>query len=104
MPPEKSASISKNEIDTILQVNKNAIELQTQTSNQYEEIISELDDNKANTEINTKMLDKVKEDVSEVKKSTQEIKESIFKLNVLVASGLFSLILNIIQFLLTLKK
>lgn len=104
MPPEKSASISKNEIDTILQVNKNAIELQTQTSNQYEEIISELDDNKKNTEGNSKLLDKVKEDVSEVKKSTQEIKESIFKLNVLVASGLFSLILNIIQFLLTLKK
>jgi|688.fasta_scaffold632824_2 hypothetical protein len=125
MPPEKLASISKNELETILEVNKSAIVLQTQVASQYEEIIDKLDDNKKvsenyktdqskikddlnelkkNSESNNRTQDKIKDDTTEIKKMSQETKDGVFKLNILMASGIISLILNIIQLLINLKK
>lgn len=125
MPAEKLTSISKNDLETILEVNKSAIVLQTQVSNQYEEIIEKLDKNKQmsenyksdqnrikddlnelkkNSEYNHRTQDKIKDDTTEIKKMSQETKDGVLKLNILMASGLLSLILNIVQLLINLKK
>jgi len=111
---EKVASISKNDIETILKVNKEAIELQTQVSSQYEEIIEEIseltDVNKKLKEATEKIkeevsdLKKIKEDISEIKKINQENKEALLKLNIVLGSGIITTIIAIIQIILNIKK
>lgn len=80
---DKVVSISKNDVTQIIEVNKKAIELQSEVSSQNEEVL---------------------ENLEEISKDIKEIKDDFFKIKVLLTSGIITLILTIIQFIIALKK
>lgn len=138
MPQDKSPDsvtrISKADIDVILEVNKKAIQIQTEVASQNEEILESLSTIKEEVnyivnqdKINLKQkLEKIEtnttfvvdQDKLNIKKkiedlSTQltktdanveKIDKSLFKLYVFLSAGMLSLVLQIIQFLISLKK
>lgn len=91
---KEDAILQKSDLDTIIKVNNRAIELQTEISEQYEEIISYMG------KVSEKQ-EKLIEDIKEIKKEIYEINKSQFKLILLLSSGIVSLI---IQVLVLLKK
>lgn len=109
------AAFSKNEINTILDVNKKAIELHTEVSGQYEEIIDEFDEldsshKKILTELDSstkkilaesdksaKKISDIEDEVSSIKKNIDKIDRDLFKISVIMSSSIISLILTIIQ-------
>lgn len=88
--PEKQTSISKSEISTILDVNRKAIELHTEVSGQYEEIVDELESNK-------NKLTKIEDEIKSISKNIEKIDRDLFKISVFMSSGIITLILTIIQ-------
>lgn len=88
--PEKQTSISKSEIETILDVNRKAIELHTEVSNQYEEIVDGLENN-------SNKLTKIEDELKSISKNIEKIDRDLFKISVLMSSGIITLILTIIQ-------
>lgn len=101
MEKKYNNDLQMSDIDTIIKVNNKAIELQTETSEQYEEILAAI------SEINIKVENiKIKQDnledyTFEIKKLLTELEKAQFKLYVLLSSGIVSLI---IQFAMLLKK
>ena len=82
--------VSKKDLDIILEVNKKAIELETEVAEQNEKIIDLLNDNiEEQKEINEKL--------DEIKKLSENIDKDIFKIQVLFSAGLISLIIQVIQ-------
>ena len=84
--------LQKADIDTILSVNKKAIELYTENSEQNEEIIEYLSSIKSDTK---ELVEKQKDIANEIK----TIERAQFKLMVLLGSGIVSLIIQFIQLL-----
>lgn len=85
MPNKKDDddNLSKSDFDTILEVNRKTIEVQLEVSDQNEKIIEGLDANqKADADI-IKRID--------------DLDKKMFKIEVLLASGLISLIIQLIQ-------
>jgi hypothetical protein len=87
---EKNENVKKQDLDLILEVNKKAIEIETEVVEQNEEIISSLDDLKKEQEDQTKKLDKLVLLVEEANKD-------LFRIQVLFVTGLLSLVIQIIQ-------
>jgi hypothetical protein len=87
---EKNENVRKQDLDLILEVNKKAIEIETEVVEQNEEIISSLDDLKKEQEDQTKKLDKLVLLVEEANKD-------LFRIQVLFVTGLLSLVIQIIQ-------
>lgn len=85
-------TLQKADIDTILSVNKKAIELYTENSEQNEEIIECLSSIKNDTKT---LAEKQKDMADEIK----TIERAQFKLLVLLGSGVVSLVLQLIQLL-----
>lgn len=100
--------MEKTDWEKILEVNNKAIQLQTEVSGQYEDIISGLEENEE--KINN--LDKNIENTSSkfdyfikshddkikiVSDDVKKIKEDLFILKVLLSSGLLSLIIQIVE-------
>ncbi|MCZ2224557.1 MAG: hypothetical protein LC122_13110 [Chitinophagales bacterium] len=100
--------MEKKDWEKILEVNNKAIQLQTEVSGQYEDIISGLEENEE--KINN--LDKNIENTSSkfdyfikshddkikiVSDDVKKIKEDLFILKVLLSSGLLSLIIQIVE-------
>ena len=103
--------LDKDDIDLLLEVNKKAIELQTEISNQYEEIIDaieEMDDETSQNKVNLEKLIDTNKDfeigLEKLSKDVKEIKDSMFKTGVLVSAGIVSIIIQIIEIFLHFKK
>ncbi len=103
--------LDKDDIDLLLEVNKKAIELQTEIANQYEEIIDaleEMDDETAHNKDNIEKIIEVnknlKDDFDKLSKDIKEIKDSMFKTGVLISAGIVSIIIQIVEIFLHFKK
>lgn len=84
--------LQKSDLDTIIEVNNKAIELQTETSEQYEEMISLTTTLSNNQE---KIDDKIKNIETEIK----DINKTLLKIMLIVGTGIISLIAQLISLL-----
>lgn len=85
-----SEHINKKDLEVILEVNKKAIEIETEMVDQNEEIINLLSDNKDKQEQIDEKLDKLI-------KQSDEMNKDLFKIQVLFLTGLVSLVVQVIQ-------
>lgn len=83
-------NVRKKDLDLILEVNRKAIEIETEIAEQNEEIISTLSDIKKVQEDQDKKIDKLVE-------KTENINKDLFRIQVLFVTGLLSLVVQIIQ-------
>lgn len=81
--------LEKSDIETIIKVNNKAIELQTEISDQFEDVISLV--KKTNDEIN-----RVSDDVKDIKKEITDLNKLQFRILLLLSSGVISLLVQII--------
>jgi len=82
--------ISKKDLELILEVNKKAIEIETQVVDQNEEVINYLD-------AAEKKIEAIEEKIDKIIKQTEETNKDLFKIQVLFITGLLSLVIQIIQ-------
>lgn len=87
---EKNESLKKQDLELIVEVNKKAIEVQTEVAEQNEEVISDLSDIKKWQEEQGKKIDKLIE-------QGEQTSRDIFRMQVLFITGLISLIVQIVQ-------
>jgi chromosome segregation ATPase len=92
-------TFNKSDMETIIKVNNKAIELQNETSEQYEEMISL-------EEKNAEKIEKLEDEISDLKKMSEKIEKGIeeiskteFKILILLTSGIVSLIMQIVSLL-----
>ena len=85
-----SERLSKRDLEIILEVNKKAIEIETNVADQNEEIISDLSNLKEEQK-------KTNEKADKIVKQVDELSKDIFKIQVLFVTGLISLVVQIIQ-------
>lgn len=85
-----SDHINKRDLEIILEVNKKAIDIETEVAEQNEEIISLLQESKKREEELQKKVEKIHE-------LSEDIHKDLFKMQVLFLSGLLSLVLQVIQ-------
>lgn len=83
-------NINKRDLDLILEVNRKAIEIETEVAEQNEEVIAILNKNKETASRAEEKLDKL---ISQV----DGLNRDIFKMQVLFVTGLLSLVIQIIQ-------
>lgn len=89
--------LNKKDLEVFLEVNKKAIEIETEVVGQNEEIIASLDSNKeSHKEINGK-LDKLMKQAEDLTKNMTELNKEIFKMQVLFVTGLLGIVAQIIQ-------
>lgn len=84
----ENRNLQKSDIETIIQVNNKAIELQNEISDQYEDILSTM------TRISMRQ-DNIERDIVEIRKESKEIAKTQFKVLVILSSGIVSLIFQI---------
>lgn len=89
---DDDSALQRSDIETIIKVNSRAIELQGEVSDQYEEIISSLSDVKDTQE-------RIQEDNDEIKKEIKDISKAQFKIQILLTSGIVSVIIQIFTLL-----
>lgn len=94
MPNEQ---INKKDFEIILQVNKKAVELETAVAEQNEDIINLLSDCKKQQEDIIEKQDEILEKQDKIISQNEEILKDIFKLQILFATGLISLIVQVIS-------
>lgn len=82
--------INRRDLEVILEVNKKAIEIETNVADQNEEIISLLN------QIKEKQTEDI-EKSEKIIKQNEDLNKDIFKLQVLFVTGLLSLIVQVIQ-------
>lgn len=85
-----SENIKKKDLELILEVNKKAIEIETEVADQNEEIITSLIDIRKTQVDHDAKIDKLI-------KQSEETNRDIFKIQVLFLTGLLSLVIQIIQ-------
>jgi hypothetical protein len=90
MPIEKPLSFSKQELDTILEVNKKAIEIETEVAGQNEVIIELLTNSKYKQ-------DSIENKIDKVIKQGEDISKDMFKMTVFYITGILALVAQIIQ-------
>lgn len=83
-------NVRKKDLDLILEVNRKAIEIETEVIEQNEEIITALTDIKKTQADQDKKIDKIVE-------QTNDINKDLFRIQVLFVTGLISLVIQIIQ-------
>lgn len=89
--------INKKDLELILEVNKKAIEVETEVAEQNEEIIDLLNSTKSSQEKISDQMSDIEDTIDEIKENTEKIHKDIFKIQVLFVTGLLSLIVQIIQ-------
>jgi hypothetical protein len=82
--------ILKKDLEVILEVNKKAIEIETNVADQNEEIISLLNESKESQK-------KLDDNINKIVKQNEDASKEMFKLQVLFVTGLLSLIVQVIQ-------
>lgn len=83
-------NVRRKDLDLILEVNKKAIEIETEVAEQNEEIISTLNDIKKMQGDHDKKIDKILT-------QAEETNRDLFKIQILFVTGLLSLVIQIIQ-------
>lgn len=83
-------NVRKKDLDLILEVNRKAIEIETEVVEQNEEIITALTDIKKTQTEQDKKIDKIVE-------QTDDINKDLFRIQVLFVTGLISLVIQVIQ-------
>lgn len=101
MPQNKDngSLLEKSDLYTIIQVNNKAIEIQSEITSQYEEVIESLE---TVSDSNNKIVDKIAEiklDHKDIKADIKEINKTQFKILVLLSAGVLNLIVQIISML-----
>jgi hypothetical protein len=85
-----SDRINKGDVELILEVNRKAIEIETEVAGQNEEIIESL------SKISNKQLEDG-EKVDKLLEQSEQLSRDLFKTQVLLVTGLISLIIQVIQ-------
>ena len=85
-----SEQLNKKDLDTILEVNRKAVEIETEVASQNEEIIGALNSSKAKQDAMDSKIDKI---ISQ----NEEISRDIFVMKVLYIGGILALVGQIIQ-------
>jgi len=104
MADKVTESISKKDLDLILQVNKKAIEIKNYVSEQNEEIIQLLQENKEKQiEFEEKIsklskIDKIEEKIESLNRQAHDISRDLFKIQVLFVSGVLGFAFQVFQF------
>jgi hypothetical protein len=82
--PNINDNIKRKDLDLILEVNRKAIELETEAVEQNEEIIKTINENKA-------IVTKSDEKMDLIIKSLNQLDKDLFKLQVLFITGIFAI-------------
>lgn len=90
MPDKINEQLNKRDMDLILEVNKKAVQIETEVAEQNEEIITLLSAQGERQELMDAKLDKLI-------KQSEETNRDIFKVQVLFITGLLSLVIQVIQ-------
>lgn len=90
MVEKYNEQLNKKDLELILEVNKKAIDIQTEVTEQHEDILEYLVDLKKNQISQGEKIDKLV-------KQSEDTNRDIFKIQILFLSGLFSLIIQVIQ-------
>ena len=90
MVEKLNEQLNKKDLELILEVNKKAIDIQTVVAEQHEDILENLVDLKKNQITQGEKIDKLV-------KQSEDTNRDIFKIQILFLSGLFSLIIQVIQ-------
>jgi len=84
--------LTKNDINSILEVNRKLIEVELESAEQNEQILENLKSTKE------KVL-KIEEKVDKILKISEDMNKDIFKIQVLFVTGLLSVIIQIVNLL-----
>lgn len=82
--------VNKRDLETILEVNRKAVEIETAVADQNEEIIGLLNDCKKNQEDTSEKVDKIL-------KLSEDTSKDLFKIQVLFVTGLLALVAQIVR-------
>jgi len=82
--------INRKDLELILEVNRKAIEIETEVADQNEEIITRLDASQKREENISAQLEKLL-------KQSDEANKDLFRIQVLFVTGLLGLVIQIIQ-------
>lgn len=85
-----SESIKKQDLELILEVNRKAIEIETEVADQNEEIIRTLSDIEKTQKDHGDKIDKLV-------KQSDDTNKDLFRIQVLFITGLLSLVIQVIQ-------
>ena len=88
--PSPNDNVRKQDLEFILEVNKKAIEIQTEVAEQNEEIISSLSEIKKTQQDQDKKIDKLIQ-------QSDDANKDLFRIQVLFVTGLLSLVIQVIQ-------
>lgn len=101
MVEKQNDALKRKDLDLILEVNKKAIEIETEVAEQNEEIIKSLDNIQDNQiDLDKKLehrLDSQDEKLDKLVKQTDETNKDLFRMQVLFVTGLITLIAQIIE-------
>ena len=89
--------VNNRELEVILEVNRKAVEIETEVAGQNEEIISMLNENKTNQERNDEKSDKIIDLLNDVISKLNDLDKTLFKIQVLFITGLLALVAQIIR-------
>lgn len=89
MIEKQNEALKKKDLDVILEVNKKAIEIETEVAEQNEEIIDALGKVQGNQDAIFKRIDRVNSTVD-------EINRALYKIQVLFVSGFITIIMAVI--------
>jgi hypothetical protein len=101
MVDKQSDTLKRKDLDLILEVNKKAIEIETEVAEQNEEIIDSLDKIKdSHTDLDKKLdnrLDSQDEKLDKLIKQTDDTNKDLFRMQVLFVTGLITLVAQIVE-------
>lgn len=90
MIEKQNEALKKKDLDVILEVNKKAIEIETEVAEQNEEIIDALNKSQENQNAIIKRADNIID-------STNSINNTLYRIQVLFISGFVTIILAVIS-------
>ncbi len=90
-------NLKKHDLELILEVNKKAIEIQTEVAEQNEEIIAYLEEMKKSNEERYRTDGERDKKLEKIVSQAEENSRDLFRIQVLFVTGLLSLVIQIIQ-------
>lgn len=89
--------VNRRDLELILEVNKKAVEIETEVAEQNEEIIDQLNTITNNQDRQEERLDKQDEKIDKILKQSEDISKDLFKIKVLYVTGLLTLAAQIVS-------
>ena len=110
-PSAKPESLNRRDLEVILEVNRKAVEIETEVVGQneeiinllnnaekkHEEIVKKTDDNFKKLDDTFKKVEEAYKKIDEADKKLNDVSKELFKIQVLFITGLLSLVAQIIQ-------